>query len=76
MALSFCPSGSAIGHVHFADSNRMAVGFGHLNVPPVIAALQEIGYLGYLSAEVFSKPDAIKAAQQTMDAFRIAMKTT
>ena len=54
----------------------MAVGFGHLNVPPVIAALQEIGYLGYLSAEVFSKPDAIKAAEQTMEAFRIAMKTT
>ena len=69
-------AGNAIGHVHFADSNRMAVGFGHLNVSPVIAALQEIGYLGYLSAEVFSKPDAIKAAQQTMDAFRIAMKTT
>ncbi|HUP82266.1 MAG TPA: sugar phosphate isomerase/epimerase family protein [Pirellula sp.] len=69
-------AGNAIGHVHFADSNRMAVGFGHLNVPPVIAALQEIGYPGYLSAEVFSKPDAMKAAQQTIDAFRIAMKTT
>ena len=68
-------AGKAIGHVHFADSNRMSVGFGHLDIPPVIAALQQIGYSGYLSAEVFSKPDAIKAAQQTMDAFRIAVAT-
>ncbi len=66
-------AGSAIGHVHFADTNRMAIGFGHLDVAPVIAALREIGYMGYLSAEVFSKPDAHQAAKQTMDSFRVAM---
>ena len=73
IANSIRRAGHAIGHVHFADSNRMAVGLGHLDIPPVIAALQEIGYTGYLSAEVFSKPDAVKAAQQTMDSFRTAL---
>ena len=66
-------AGSAIGHVHFADSNRMAMGFGHLDVLPIIAALQDIGYAGYLSAEVFSKPDAVQAAKQTIDSYRLAM---
>jgi len=64
----------SIGHVHFADTNRMAVGLGHLDVPPIIVALQDIGYEGYLSAEVFSKPDAMQAAQCTMDSFGHAMK--
>lgn len=66
-------AGKAIGHVHFADTNRMAIGFGHLDVSPVVAALREIGYMGYLSAEVFSKPDALQAAKQTIDSFRVAM---
>ena len=67
-------AGDAIGHVHFADTNRMAIGFGHLDLPPIIAALQQVGYKGYLSAEVFSKPDAIQAAQRTMESFRNALK--
>ena len=66
-------AGNVIGHVHFADTNRMAVGFGHLEVSPVIAALQDIGYDGYLSAEVFSKPDALQAAQQTIQSFHKAV---
>ena len=73
IANSIRRAGKAIGHVHFADSNRMAVGLGHLDIPPVITALQEIGYTGYLSAEVFSIPDAAKAAQQTMDSYRTAL---
>lgn len=73
MADAIRRAGRSIGHVHFADSNRMAVGLGHLDVPPVIAALREIGYTGYLSAEVFSKPDALNAAQQTINSFRAAL---
>lgn len=65
-------AGNAIGHVHFADTNRMAVGFGHLEVPPIIAALKDIGFDGYLSAEVFSKPDAMQAAQRTIESVRLA----
>ncbi len=65
-------AGASIGHVHFADSNRMAIGFGHLDIAPAIGALRQIGYTGYLSAEVFSKPDANAAAAQTISAFRAA----
>lgn len=63
-------AGSTIGHVHFADSNRRAIGFGHTDVAPIIAALRDIGYDGYLSAEILPWPDADGAARQTIAAFR------
>jgi sugar phosphate isomerase/epimerase len=59
-----------VGHVHFADSNRRAVGGGHTDITPVMHALREIGYDGYLSAEVFPYPDPDAAARQTIDSFR------
>lgn len=61
---------NAVGHVHFADSNRRAVGFGHLQVAPLIHALKEIHYQGYLSAEVFAWPDSTSAAKQTIEAYK------
>jgi sugar phosphate isomerase/epimerase len=63
-----------IGHVHFADSNRQAIGRGHTRIEPIIAALREIGYAGYLSAEIFPAPDAITAARQTIESFRQHVK--
>ncbi|MCH2063649.1 MAG: sugar phosphate isomerase/epimerase [Roseibacillus sp.] len=63
-------AGAKVGHVHFADSNRQAIGFGHTEMTSVLAALQEIGYSGYLSAEIFPLPDADTAARQTIEAFR------
>jgi sugar phosphate isomerase/epimerase len=62
--------GAWIGHVHFADSNRQAIGFGHTQIAPIIAALRDIGYAGYLSAEIFPRPDAEAAARQTIESFR------
>jgi sugar phosphate isomerase/epimerase len=59
-----------IGHVHFADSNRQSIGRGHTAVEPIVNALREIGYDGYLSAEVFPSPDAEVAARQTIESFR------
>jgi sugar phosphate isomerase/epimerase len=63
-------AGPRLGHVHFADSNRRAAGFGHMDFGPVIAALRETGYTGYLSAEVLPLPDAQGAAEQTIGSFR------
>lgn len=60
----------AIGHVHFVDSNRRAAGMGHLDFGPIAAALKEIGYDGYASAEAFPLPDSAAAAQATIAAFR------
>lgn len=58
--------GELIGHVHYADSNRRAMGFGHTDPAPVVEALKEIGYSEYLSAEIFPLPDADAAAAQTL----------
>lgn len=63
-------AGGAIGHVHFADSNRRAMGLGHTPASPVVAALRAIGYEGWLSAEVFPLPSADEAARRTVEAVR------
>jgi sugar phosphate isomerase/epimerase len=70
MAQALRDAGPHVGHVHFADSNRQAVGFGHSDVEPAISALRHIGYTGFLSAEIFPLPTADVAAEQTMAAVR------
>ncbi len=70
LAAALRAAGPRVGHVHFADSNRRAAGCGHTDFRPIVAALREIGYAGYLSAEVFAWPDAAAAAAQTMRAFQ------
>ncbi len=63
-------AGCDLGHVHFADSNRQAVGLGHTDYSPIADALREIGYEGYMSAEILPLPDPEAAARQTMASFR------
>ncbi|CAN5917254.1 sugar phosphate isomerase/epimerase [soil metagenome] len=62
-------NGPLIGHVHFADSNRRPVGFGHTPMADIAAALHEISYAGYISAEAFPWPNPDEAAKQTRKAF-------
>ena len=61
---------SLVGHVHFVDSNRQAAGRGHLDYQPIAAALTDIGYTGFASAEALAIPDSQTAAQQTIQSFR------
>ncbi len=63
-------AGRQLGHIHFADSNRYAIGFGHTDIAPVAQALKDIGYGGYVSAEVVPWPDSESAAAQAIKAFR------
>lgn len=70
LAAALREAGDLVGHVHFADSNRRAIGFGHTSIAPVIAALREIGYASYLSAEILPLPDSAAAAEQTIASFR------
>ena len=67
-------AGPAIGHVHFADSNRRAVGLGHSPIASAVATLKSIGYSGYLSAEILPLPDSLTAARQTIESFRLLLK--
>lgn len=62
--------GPLLGHMHFADSNRQAMGRGHTDMSSIMVALREINYAGYLSAEVLPLPDSVAAARQTMESFR------
>ncbi len=70
LAAAILSAGKHIGHVHYADSNRQAMGHGHTNPAPIIAALKHIGYQGHLSAEILPLPDPITAAQQTIKSIR------
>lgn len=63
-------AGDKLGHVHFADSNRQAIGFGHTDAAPVAAALRDLRYGGFISAEILPLPDSATAARQTMASFR------
>lgn len=70
LAESLRQTGALVGHVHFADSNRRAIGLGHTDAGPIVAALRDIGYAGYLSAEILPLPDAETAAARTIESFR------
>lgn len=70
IAAAIRESGEWIGHVHFVDSNRRAAGSGHIDFAAVAAALREIGYTGYVSAEALAYPDSATAARSTIEAYR------
>lgn len=70
IAAALREAGEMVGHVHFADSNRRAIGLGHTDVAPIVAALRDIGYTGYLSAEILPLPDSATAARQTIERYR------
>ena len=73
VAQAILDAGKHTGHVHFADSNRCAMGMGHTDPAPIVAALKLSGYSGYLSAEVFPKPDAEACAAQEIKAIKAAL---
>jgi sugar phosphate isomerase/epimerase len=72
LAESIRTAGSRIGHVHFADSNRRAMGFGHTPAKHIAQALMDVGYNGFVSGEIFPWPDPQTAAEKTLESFRTA----
>lgn len=64
MTASLRRTGSDLGHIHLADTNRMAPGYGHLDVREILQVLREVGYQGYLSFEVLPLPTFRQAAEQ------------
>jgi sugar phosphate isomerase/epimerase len=70
IATAFRDNADLIGHVHFADSNRRAVGFGHTDIREAYDALDKAGYDGFLSAEILPFPDAETAAAESMRSFQ------
>lgn len=70
VAAAIVRCGSRLGHLHFADSNRQAVGLGHTRMAPIIKALRKVGYEGYLSAEILPLPSSDQASEQTIQSYR------
>lgn len=69
-ALRSLASQQILGHIHFADSNRRAIGMGHTLISPIANTLKEVGYEGYVSAEILPLPDTDQAAVRTITSFR------
>ena len=66
LAESVKKAGNLITLVHFADSNRLAPGWGHIDFQKVIEALSNTGYSGYICAEILPIPDDQKAMEQSI----------
>jgi sugar phosphate isomerase/epimerase len=62
-------AGPCLEGVHFVDSNRRAAGQGHIDFPRLIDVLREIGYVGYVTAEILPLPDSRTAAASAIGYF-------
>jgi sugar phosphate isomerase/epimerase len=60
-------AGDLLFHFHVADSNRWYPGAGHIDFPSVFETLAEIGYTGYVSAEILPFPEPDVAARKTIE---------
>lgn len=54
-----------IKYIHFADSNRLAPGEGHINFREIFDHLLSAKYNGWISAEILPNPTPDIAARQT-----------
>jgi len=67
MHASLREAGDCLGYIHFADSNREALGRGHIDFTSILQTLASIGYKGIITAEILPIPDDLTAIQQTAD---------
>jgi sugar phosphate isomerase/epimerase len=56
-----------VSYVHFADSNRLAPGQGHLDFADVFSGLQRAKWDGWVSIEILPKPNPDTAARQAAE---------
>ncbi len=52
-------------HFHAADSNRRWPGQGHIDFPSIFDTLTQIGFKGFISAEIHQEPDSSTAISGT-----------
>ena len=62
IAQSLVRNGKYVKYIHFADSNRLSPGKGHLDFKMILNALKTIGFDGWASVEILPEPDPDVAA--------------
>ena len=62
---AFAEAAPYLKHIHLCDANRQAPGTGIFNFKQIVATIKEIGYEGYVSAEIYQTPDQDHAFEQT-----------
>ena len=66
---------SRTGHFHANDPNMRGPGFGDTDFVPIFRAIEESGYTGWVSVEVFDyKPDPQTIAQRSIDYMKTALR--
>lgn len=55
-----------VKYLHFADSNRLAPGWGHIGFNSILNLLQEKEYNGWISIEMLPEPVPLDAARQAI----------
>ena len=63
-------AGDRLFHVHTADSNRWYPGAGHVDFAAVVRTLRDLGYAGWLSAEILPRPDPATATARAVEHLR------
>jgi len=57
-------AGDRIFHIHYADSNRLYPGAGHIDFLSIVRTLSSVEYHGYLSGEHRPDPEPVKASRE------------
>jgi 5-keto-L-gluconate epimerase len=63
-------------HIHVGDNNRLAPGRGLIDFHAILQTLGEIGYSGWLTAELLALPDPDTAARETIEVIARLLRET